>query len=158
MRKIDYGKTQLNATAAAFIASFLRFEFALKEARYSRGDGPAKVDWRRVADALGNDFWEAITASRLAATILDSPPKQQWIGAYGLEWRDSPAPTNTHELFLAVRRIRNNLFHGGKSGDPEFDTNGGPSRSTTLLSEAHSVIEQALLKLEDVRLHFEGKY
>ena len=62
-----------------------------------------------------------------------------------------------HELFAAVRRVRNNLVHGGKSGDPEYDPD-DPCRNEKLIREAQWIIEEALHQMEDVKIHFEGQY
>jgi hypothetical protein len=56
------------------------------------------------------------------------------------------------ELFVAVRRVRNNLFHGRKSGDPDED------RNANLISEAIAVLIEALKRCEDLRAHFEGRF
>jgi hypothetical protein len=93
----------------------------------------------------------------LAATLLADPPKQQIIRNGNLDWKDKDPPRNTGELLQAMRRVRNYLLHGGKAGDPE-ETPDKPGRNTTLIAEAHYVAHQILLRLADVRLHFEGQY
>ena len=157
MAEIDFSKTTLSGTAAQFIATFLRFEFALKESGFGPKKGDARVEWCRVGGELGQDFFDLISASEKAATLVKHPPKKQVTRNHQLEWMDQNPPQNVTELLLAVRRVRNNLFHGGKSGDPEYDA-GNPSRSTTLISEAQWVVEQAILRMEIVKVHFEGKY
>jgi hypothetical protein len=45
------------------------------------------------------------------------PPKKQVLVNGKLDWRDAPPSPNlprAEQVLLMVRRIRNNLFHGGK--------------------------------------------
>jgi hypothetical protein len=72
-----------------------------------------------------------------------------------LEWEPQEPPGNVDELFVAVRRVRNNLVHGGKSGDPEYDPD-DPNRNEKLIREAQWIIEQALHQMDEVKSHFEG--
>lgn len=157
MAEIDFSKAALSETAAKFIATFLRFEFALKESGFGPENADALVEWRRVADELGQDFFDYIRTSGKAATLVNAPPKKQVTRSHQLEWVDQNPPRNVTELLSAVRRVRNNLFHGGKSGDPEYDA-GNPSRSRTLISEAQWVVEQSILRMDNVKVHFEGRY
>jgi hypothetical protein len=53
--------------------------------------------------------------------------------------------------------VRNNLVHGGKSGDPEYDPD-DPCRNEKLIRQAQWIIEEALHQIEDVKIHFEGQY
>ena len=53
-----------------------------------------------------------------------------------------------------VRRVWNNLVHGGKSGDPEPNR----ERKKKLIAESQWILEQALLRVENVRNSFEGYY
>jgi hypothetical protein len=72
-----------------------------------------------------------------------------------LNWEPQDPPRNTHQLFEAVRRVRNNLVHGGKSGDPEYDPE-DRNRNENLSIEAQWIIEWALHQMDEVRNHFEG--
>jgi len=157
MADIDFRKTALSKSEVKFISTFLRFEFALKESGFGPENGPAQVDWDRVANVLGQDFFRDIQESGLTKTILNRPPKKQVTRDHQLDWEDQDPPRNVCDLISGIRRVRNNLLHGGKSGDPESDS-GNPTRSITLISEAQWVVEQALQRLGQVRVHFEGKY
>ena len=48
--------------------------------------------------------------------ILKEPPKKQFIANGLIEWKEVAPATNSRSdaLFQYIRRIRNNLFHGGK--------------------------------------------
>ena len=60
--------------------------------------------------------------------------------------------TDAQSLFVAVRRARNNLFHGEKFiGDPA-----GDERGAQLLTESLWVLELALLKHPQVKAVYEG--
>ena len=157
MGNIDFSRTALSKTAATFIATFLRFEFALKEAGFGPRNGAALVEWGRVANELGPDFLKAVGASGRATTILQKPPKKQITREHSLEWDDAKACSSVHDLVLALQRVRNNLLHGGKSGDPDSKS-ADPARNETLIAEAQWVVEQALWRMDDVRMHFEGNY
>jgi hypothetical protein len=70
-----------------------------------------------------------------------------------LDWEDAPAPAgaDTEKLLVYVRRVRNNLFHGGKFSETWPD----PERSGKLIRASLLVIE-ACLKLSDrVRAAYE---
>jgi hypothetical protein len=56
------------------------------------------------------------------------------------------------ELLVAVRAVRNNVVHGGKSGHPDGE------RNMTLVREAQWILEEALQVNERVRKAFEGYY
>jgi hypothetical protein len=154
MDEIDFRKTALPDGAAKFIATFQRFEFALKETGYLPKDGDATVIWGSVAKDLQEaGFFGAVRKSGRATTFLRMPPKKQISRGGSLDFAPADPPTNSDQLLVAVRRVRNNLLHGGKSGDPE-----GDERNRTLIAEAQWIVEEALRTLPDVRAYFEGFY
>jgi hypothetical protein len=155
--EINFSHIELSAGAQKFIGTFLRFEFALKEDGFCPKRGDALVEWGRVITKLGPTFFETIRKSGKAETILQQPPKKQISLDHRLDWQSQGTPNNIHELFEAIRRVRNNLVHGGKSGDPENDPD-NPGRSEILIREAQWIIEQAILYLDNVRSYFEGRY
>ena len=157
MVEINLGRAKLSEGAVKLVATFLRFEFALKECGFGQKDGDAQVEWGRVTKELGRKFYRSIQESGRAETIMRRPPKKQVTRNHMLDWKPQGTPKNADELFAAVRRVRNNLLHGGKAGDPDYDTN-EPDRNEKLIREAQWVIEQALLQMEDVKDHFEGNY
>jgi len=82
-----------------------------------------------------------VRVSGKVTTLLGKPPKKQVIKDGALGWEMMSAIRTANDLFLAVRRVRNNLFHGGKYPiRPEPDM----SRNQTLLREATRVLEIAL--------------
>jgi hypothetical protein len=155
LQAIDFAQARLSPDLVRFVGTFLRLEFALKECRFAKGErGWAEVDWDRFArDVLGNDFYALVRASGKAATILKKPPRKQIVRDGALEFdRKPPEPAGVVELLRAVRAVRNNVVHGGKSGHPDGE------RNMTLVREAQWIIEQALQVDENVRYAFEGRY
>lgn len=137
--------------ACEFFRIFSRFEFALKANGFvrSRNDAP-EANWDDFANRLGSEFYTKIRNDNVAPTLLTSPPKAQDYTAGYLVWRDRSQPQNVQDLFGAVRRVRNNLFHGGKSGNPDSQ------RDERLIAEVIAVLESALGTHAEVRQSFEG--
>jgi hypothetical protein len=132
-----------------------RFEYALKESDYGKAgyNGEAEVDWDKFANqSLKACFLEKVRSDRIAPTILTKPASKQIIEGTSLAWKDTALPKNVQDLMGAVRRIRNNLVHGGKSGDRDSD------RNDELVSEAIEVLLEALRADAAVRDMFEGKW
>lgn len=151
-KNIDFKYATLSDEQAHFIATFLRFEFALKEAGFCQPNGAAEVDWPKVANELDEEFLETIRAEKVADTLINHPPKKQIVQNNILEWKDIEPVQNTQGLLESVRRTRNNLLHGGKSYEPNNE------RDRTLIAEAQAVTERVLLKLDPVLVFFEGRY
>src|SRR6266496_5519848 len=118
-------KSDDRARAITFFLFFARFEYALKRAGFVRDPEQPKADWdeyaRRQSDLLDKNtevqFRDAV------AYLKKSPPKKQVISQHGeLGWSDDrfSGPLDLSRVFILVRRVRNNLFHGEKFPiDPE---------------------------------------
>lgn len=143
-------KAELPKLAVDFFVVFSRFEFALKQSgKYALGnDAGVKPDWEKFARDLGPNFLGHVSDNGLAPVLVEKPPKKQVKLADGsLGWRDMGKVTSTTELFLAVRRVRNNLMHGAKyqdAGDGRPDYVEGSERNDALLRQALTVMEVAL--------------
>ena len=157
MDQIDFRQTELSLNAMKFMATFVRLEFALKENGYCAQSRWSNVQWDKVANELGSTFYETVVSSTKAETILQHPPKKQIAQHQILQWEEQAAPTNVSELLEAVRRIRNNQFHGGKSGHPD-DAPEDRQRREKLIAEAQWVIELILRRMPIIRASFEGRY
>jgi hypothetical protein len=141
----------LNHLAAELFRTFSRFEYSLKAAGFHRGDGDAEPDWRTFALSIeaglqnpnGEELREAIDY------ILHNPPKKQVIRNGVLEWSDAPPTTNSRAdlILLYVRRVRNNLFHGGKFNGRWFE----PERSKVLLRCSLVILQGCLEASPQVR-------
>lgn len=149
--------------AMAFFKEFSRFEYALKAGGYVRagnGDG-AEVKWVDFARALdmavgGAGFLDRVAGT--ARTLVGHPPRKQVFLNGRLAYRDAPAGPvrSTQDLFVMVRRVRNNLFHGGKQGGPN-DGIADRNRDAKLIADARSVLHEALRYERQVRIVFEGR-
>lgn len=120
--------------------TFARMEYALKAAGYHRGDGPAKPDWDRLGRDCDQCFRETNSPELRAAIdyIMDEPPRKQVIEEGRLAWKEVVAhgQTRGEQLLVYIRRIRNNLFHGGKFNGHWFAS----ERSKTLLCHSLTVL------------------
>jgi hypothetical protein len=146
----------LDALAFDFFRTFSRMEYALKASGYNNKNGPAKADWTAFAKAI-EQFVAAPPTPALQeaiAFLFKEPPKMQFLVLGKLEWRDVAPATNSQSdaLFQYIRRIRNNLFHGGKFNGRWFE----PQRSEQLLQSAHSILLSAAEVDQGVREAFHG--
>jgi len=85
--------------------------------------------------------------------LFKNPPRLQVIDAGKVEFIESPYSvklTELRRLLLYVRRVRNNMFHGGK-----FPLNGedGDRRNALLLEHSLTVLEACADLDEDVHHH-----
>lgn len=96
---------------------FARFEHALKKERFVLGkvDEPAMPDWDSFARKLGPLFYARAEKEEAAQILFTHPPKQQVVEVNKqTNWKTKPRPKDAVQLLAAVRRVRNNLFHGEK--------------------------------------------
>ncbi|WP_298975666.1 hypothetical protein [uncultured Roseobacter sp.] len=154
--RIDLSATNtLPPRGEEFIRIVIRFEYALKEIGYCRagsGEG-AEVCWDKfVNQRLGPAFFERIKEAHVAVTILTEPPSKQVVVNERLDWKPGVVPDNIQDLFVAIRRVRNNLLHGGKAGDIDHD------RNANLVSESIAVLLEVLKFDEELRMMFEGRH
>lgn len=151
---------KLPALAVDFFVAFSRFECALKRSgTYARGDeSGVEPDWNGVARDLGPEFFDEVLTRGIAPTLIGKPPKKQIKQADGtLGWRDMGPVSNCADLFLAIRRARNNLLHGGKYRDirnDQYTEIQGSERSDTLLKQSLAVLSLALEAKPEVAQHF----
>ena len=117
--------------ACEFLGVFARSEYALKVTEFRNGD-EKRVDanWDKFAKAIAKSFNPDSQGLREAVDYLLTKPPQKLVLKNGnLEFADEPPDKNQSEaqqVLLMVRRIRNNLFHGGKflpvpACDPDRD-------------------------------------
>jgi hypothetical protein len=141
---------QPSAAAIRLFACITRFEFALKESGYVAGEEGKRVtpDWDRFeADAMKTNVLELLRASGAAAVLLDTPPRRQIRSGNGFEWGDRLQIRNARQLCVAVRQVRNNLFHGGKSGADPRDNElcEGAAEALLVLLEVEPKVRHAFL-------------
>ena len=119
-----------------FVATFAKTEYALKRAGYVVPNAQrADVAWDRFAAAKDEVFVVPADTpvGEAIGYLLREPPRKQVAPAGHLRWQASDRNNEPllRWLTVLVRRVRNNLLHGGKfATGPEPDS----SRSTKLLS------------------------
>ena len=149
-------RTQFDSLAGKLFQVFARFEYALKAAGFHCGEGEAKPNWQGYASSIGNalenpDMHELQEAIQY---ILDHPPKKQVIRNNEIGW-DEIAPdhnSQTDLILLYVRRVRNNLFHGGKFCGHWVE----PVRDIDLLRHSLTILGACLAASDSVRDAYEG--
>lgn len=139
--------------AVRLFAYFSRFEFALKEAGYIRADrfDGAQPDWSKFARLPAvAEVYERLKLEPGLHGLIAQPPKQQVVVDDALSWREAAAVTSAPALIDAIKRVRNNLFHGGKSGENPRDDE---------LCVAATIALVALVDVDaDLRARFLGQY
>jgi hypothetical protein len=151
MRKID----DHPAGAVQFFKVMMRLEYALKANGYAEmNNNRLEICWDRFAnESLGMPFFNTIRDSGKANTLIDNPPShQKKEPSGGLAFRQAEQVVSIQGLLGALRRVRNNLFHGGKSGDVDH------GRNDALIAESIYVTTELLLVNDDLRTAFEGRY
>lgn len=124
---------ELDDLANELFRVFARTEYALKAVGHHQGDGNAEPDWTAFAETvrtvLDNPHSDELIAA--VAYLLAHPPKKQVVHNGVLGWSNArpQARSQADLILLYVRRVRNNLFHGGKFNGRWFE----PERSMDLL-------------------------
>jgi hypothetical protein len=161
---IDFGQLKTNRDLLLeFFLVFARFEFALKNSGYARprhrnGETApsAEPDWERFASSIHNLFTRTRTDDLVQACeyMLINPPLRQVLLNGKLGW-DTSGPdqslTETERLLALVRRVRNNLFHGGKFSNEVFEST---ERHERLLRSSLLILEECLRISPNVQVVF----
>jgi hypothetical protein len=145
-----------------FFFVFSRFEYALKRAgflkpkRRNAKHHKAEPCWDGFADSAERryDPDESPELARAINYLLGEPPKCQIVEDNGsLDWKDlgRGSETEIRWLLLLVRRVRNNLFHGGKYPYTPLPE---PARDTRLLESSLMVLEACLGWDDKVRRYY----
>lgn len=135
---------ELHRLAIDLFRTFSRFEYALKAAGFHNGDGAAEANWRDFAlsvAALFDDPQDEVFKEAIDY-ILSSPPKKQMVENGVLIWNSTAPQTDIRadRALIYVRRVRNNLFHGGKFNGHWFE----PQRSAELLKHSLTILNACL--------------
>lgn len=134
----------LDVIASDFLHVFARTEYALKASGFNNGDGPAEANWGHFAREV-EVFVAAPPNDEVRNAIdfiLSDPPKKQFLVKGQLQWKAVEPSTNSKadKLFQYIRRVRNNLFHGGKFNGHWF----APERSEALMTTSLVVLRAAI--------------
>ena len=127
---------------------FSRIEYSLKlSGKYAleKRNG-VEADWDKFAKDHDTDFdcKRTIHLQKAVKYLLDQPPHKQFLNNGVLNWK----PTKKQkiplfqELILSVRRVRNNLFHGGKFQSMDVKD---PGRNSDLLESSIIILNECLL-------------
>lgn len=154
---MEIKKESLDQLAIKLFKTFARFEYALKATGFHNGDGKAQPNWRDFALSIEAQLKTPQTSELQEAInfILKHPPKKQVIKNGLLEW-DAAKPStdsNADLILLYVRRVRNNLFHGGKFNGHWF----APERSEKLLRNSIIILEECLEASPQVKKVYDQK-
>jgi hypothetical protein len=115
MQHDDLGR-DLQALVLEFTFRFSRFEFALKEADYLKSKklgAKAEASWDAFVKRWEKDYKISVTGRAL----LEANPEVQKVGHEAVVFVKVGFAEDTSELKIVcelARRVRNNLFHGGK--------------------------------------------
>ena len=133
--------SELDKLAVELFRKFARIEYALKATGFHHGEGKAKPNWDKFASSVSGVLEKDPAIAVAIEYIIEKPPKKQVIRNQLLEWEDAtPNVSKTHEILLCVRRVRNNLFHGGKFNGHWF----APERSKELLLHSLTILDACL--------------
>jgi hypothetical protein len=138
-----------------FFAAFSRFEYALKAAGLRREkNGAAEPDWDRFAKEIVEAFGERVAVddflkSAVEALVSNPPRKQRDNLSWAIVEHQGDA-FGAANVLLIVRRVRNNLFHGGKAMRQGADG----ARDDQLVKNALVVLDRALVCHDLVRERF----
>lgn len=140
-----------------FILTFSRLESALKNTpKYLVGDkNKAEPNWEAFLMSINKVFDSKINKDITDSVdyIIDNPPRKQVILKGVLKWKDSTLDEGaalTKKLGAYIRRVRNNLMHGGK-----FNGNYEPeSRNYQLLKSSLIVMNYMIDLDKDVKTNF----
>lgn len=109
-----------NELLLEFFLVFSRFEYAMKAAGWTSPDRTAaEPDWQRLIREIQAEN-HAVTAPmvEVGQYLLRAPPKQQVRRTDGgIGWSKVECNYTREQvacLLRSVKRVRNNLFHGGK--------------------------------------------
>jgi len=117
----DYYRQKVGPEAFDFFAVFSRFEYAMKFGSL-RQDNRPEASWYKMAQVLGAAFYEAMKAAPEAAIYFENPPGQLALVDGQVQFVPVDPPGNGWELFQALKRARDNLFHGDKRHDNRRDS------------------------------------
>jgi hypothetical protein len=149
-------KGTLDKLAIELFKTFSRFEYALKASGFNNGDGEAQANWRNFALSIELELQNPQTPELREAIdfMLKHSPKKQVIRNGLLAWDAAPPNTNSTAdlILLYVRRVRNNLFHGGKFNGHWF----APERSEKLLRHSLVILNACLDGSPQVRSAFKS--
>ena len=142
--------SNLDTLAFEFFREFARCECCMKVVGFRMTSRKAQPDWDKFAKALDPVLDRA--KPKVAPAIkyfFEHPPKQQIVENGKLTWdKDEPdGGRSTKRLLELLRRVRNNLFHGGKFTDCYLE----PERDIQLLEHGLVLLQVCIASEPSVR-------
>jgi hypothetical protein len=111
----DIAIPSVSAAVIEFFALFSRFEYALKQCGYMSNEKIAKPDWHKLAKKKNIvALFEKMQNDDGIAILFSAPPNKQIVRNGVLCFEPYAPSVATVDLCDAVKRVRNNLFHGEK--------------------------------------------
>jgi len=149
----------LDNLAFCFFKLFAQYEYALKAMQYARSGvgGQAEPEWDRFSNEIGRLVMDEASGELLDAIsyLFDHPPKKQILKDRVLFWQSvETAERSPQILFSHIRRVRNNLYHGGKFNGRWFD----PDRSEELISKSLLILRALQEKHDDLAEAIHGNH
>ena len=137
-----------------FYYSFSRSEYALKASDFILDQGEAVPHWDRFANDIKDKFNKdkSIELKESVEYILQNPPKKQIVKDGVLYWEQTNNQNLplTNFLLIMIRRIRNNLFHGGKL---QSGYTSDVARDVKLINSATQILAE-MITLNDAVKHY----
>lgn len=150
----------MNIKYADFFEIFSKMECALKETGYLKmgRSGNAEVDWDKYAKQVNcvirsenREFEKAITY------IKERPPKKQVVEngkAVFVDASIGSEDTSFQYYITAIKRVRNNLFHGGKFRNTDEDLD--KQRNEDLVIHSLVILKESLKYESQVKDFFDN--
>ncbi len=128
---------------AEFFREFAQFEHTIKNNGYyhlAKGD-EVRTSWRSFTDEMSKcqDLFDRANSEPHIKYLIENPPEIRIHKGDRLDWRSPPEIKSTSDLIDAVQRIRNNLFHGDKSGPASESSD--PERNQKLIRAGRAVLQ-----------------
>jgi hypothetical protein len=162
---IDFELLKINRDLLLeFFLVFAKFEYALKNSNFAKPVHsneeaviPAEPDWGRFALSIHNLFDRTQTSDLAQACeyMFINPPLRQVLVNGRLGWEGGglkPSLTDTERLLVLVRRVRNNLFHGGKFSNEVFENT---ERHERLVRSSLLILEESLRASPNIKAAFD---
>lgn len=141
-----------------FFLVLSRLEFALKVTGFASGsETDVKPNWEGFAKEIRESFnkEESPQVEEACNYYLDIPPQKQVLHDGALSW-SSALPSNTtdiEKLLILVRRVRNNLFHGGKYNSQGHEET---ARNELLLRYGIIILKASMILVPQVEAAYRG--
>lgn len=118
-------KLQFKSEWASLAATFARFEYALKLARYLKYDKlgvSAEAGWAGFARDLGDGFLAECRAEPAVAVLFAAPPRLLKVEKdRAVAWKKARAVNGLADLFAVIGDVQRGMFHGeGRVHDERF--------------------------------------